>query len=89
MKWSEIDSRTSGCSDTLNADCPPGFELQQGQCELRTLYQMYASLEGAGVGGLKTGLPPHRDGFSPQQIDLGRYLFAASSGGTRLAGGER
>jgi cytochrome c peroxidase len=27
------------------------------------------------VGGLKTGLPPLREGFSPQQIDLGRYLF--------------
>lgn len=59
----------------LNSDCPPGFELSSGQCELRSLYQMYASLENAGVGGLKTGLPPHRDGFSPQQTDLGRYLF--------------
>ncbi|MCK4562619.1 MAG: c-type cytochrome, partial [Flavobacteriaceae bacterium] len=28
-----------------------------------------------GVGGLKTALPKVRDGFSPQQIDLGRYLF--------------
>ncbi|MCP5121401.1 MAG: c-type cytochrome [Pseudomonadales bacterium] len=59
----------------LNENCPPGFELDAGQCRLRTLYQMYASLEDAGVGGLKTGLPPHRDGFTPQQIDLGRYLF--------------
>jgi cytochrome c peroxidase len=63
----------------LSADCPPGFELvaaQQGQrCELRSLYQMYDSLRDQGVGGLKTGLPVYRDGFSPQQIDLGRYLF--------------
>jgi cytochrome c peroxidase len=59
----------------LGADCPPGFELSTGHCELRSLYQMYASLEGAGVGGLKTGLPEYRDGFSPQQTDLGRYLF--------------
>ena len=59
----------------LNADCPPGFELTTGHCELRSLYQMYASLEGAGVGGLKTGLPDYRDRFTPQQIDLGRYLF--------------
>jgi cytochrome c peroxidase len=36
---------------------------------------MYGSLEDAGVGGPKTGLPAYRDGFSPQQIDLGRYLF--------------
>jgi cytochrome c peroxidase len=59
----------------LSGDCPPGFELTTGQCELRSLYQMYPSLEDAGVGGLKTGLPPTRDGFSPQQTDLGRYLF--------------
>ncbi|GAB3292346.1 cytochrome-c peroxidase [Parahaliea aestuarii] len=59
----------------LNPDCPPGFELDAGHCELRSLYQMYPSLQDAGVGGLKTGLPSYRDGFSPQQIDLGRYLF--------------
>lgn len=59
----------------LSADCPPGFELSAGHCELRSLYQMYASLEDAGVGGLKTGLPEYRDGFTPQQTDLGRYLF--------------
>ena len=59
----------------LNADCPPGFELSTGQCELRSLYQLYPSLQDAGVGGLKTGLPGWRDGFTPQQTDLGRYLF--------------
>ncbi len=69
----------------LSTGCPPGFELSASQCELRSLYQMYASLEDAGVGGLKTGLPPHRDGFTPQQTDLGRYLFfdpALSADGT-------
>ncbi len=55
--------------------CPPGFEKQQNQCKLRSLYQMYSSLQGQGVGGLKTALPSYRDGFSPEQIDLGRYLF--------------
>ena len=55
--------------------CPPGFELEDQGCRLRSLYQRYDSLQGAGVGGLKTGLPPWRDGFTPQQIDLGRYLF--------------
>ena len=59
----------------LNDDCPPGFELTAGHCELRSLYQMYPSLQDAGVGGLKTGLPQWRDGFTPQQTDLGRYLF--------------
>jgi len=56
--------------------CPPGFELtDDNACELRTLYQNYDSLRYAGVGGPRTGLPQARDGFSPQQIDLGRYLF--------------
>ncbi len=56
--------------------CPPGFELvDDTRCELRTLYQNYESLRYAGVGGPRTGLPDVRDGFSPQQIDLGRYLF--------------
>lgn len=59
----------------LSDDCPPGFELSAGHCELRSLYQLYPSLQDAGVGGLKTGLPEWRDGFSPQQTDLGRYLF--------------
>jgi len=61
---------------TLNPSCPPGFEkTNAGVCELRTLYQFYDSLEGRGLGGTRTALPPHRDGFTPRQIDLGRYLF--------------
>ena len=60
----------------LNPACPPGFEkTDAGVCELRTLYQFYDSLENRGLGGTRTALPPHRDGFTPQQIDLGRYLF--------------
>ncbi|MDB4656057.1 cytochrome-c peroxidase [Flavobacteriales bacterium] len=56
--------------------CPPGFELtDEGICKLRSLYQQYTSLKDQGVGGLKTALPEFRDGFTPQQIDLGRYLF--------------
>ena len=61
---------------TLSTSCPPSFEkTEAGVCELRTLYQFYDSLEGRGLGGTRTALPPHRDGFTPQQIDLGRYLF--------------
>ncbi len=60
----------------LACHCPPGFELDaQNRCRLRSLYQQYASLQNGGVGGLKTALPEARDGFTPQQIDLGRYLF--------------
>ncbi len=58
--------------------CPPGFELtEENRCELRSLYQQYElpNSKSAGVGGLKTALPPIRDGFTPQQIDLGKYLF--------------
>ena len=61
---------------TLSSTCPPGFEQTTADvCELRTLYQFYDSLENRGLGGTRTALPPHRDGFTPRQIDLGRYLF--------------
>lgn len=60
----------------LQTTCPPGFELTaSNRCAFRSLYQQYRSLKDQGVGGLKTALPAVRDGFSPQQIDLGRYLF--------------
>jgi cytochrome c peroxidase len=32
-------------------------------------------VQNKGLGGTRTALPPHRDGFTPAQIDLGRYLF--------------
>jgi cytochrome c peroxidase len=70
---------------TLSTQCPASFELVKGVCKLRNQYLQYASLQGAGVGGLKTGLPKFRDGFTPKQIDLGRYLFfdpALSADGT-------
>lgn len=60
----------------LSHRCPPGFEKTPAErCELRTLYQFYGSLQNRGVGGTRTALPAHRDGFSPEEIDLGRYLF--------------
>ncbi len=66
-----------GHADTikLSHQCPASFELRDAVCRLQTPYQAYTSLTGAGVGGLKSGLPKFRDGFSPEQIDLGRYLF--------------
>ena len=61
---------------TLSDRCPPSFEKTgAGTCELRDLYQFYDSLEGKGLGGTRTALPPNRDGFTPAEIDLGRYLF--------------
>jgi cytochrome c peroxidase len=60
----------------LASNCPPSFEkMPNNTCELRTVYQFYDSLGNHGIGGLQTSLPTERDGFSPEQIDLGRYLF--------------
>jgi cytochrome c peroxidase len=61
---------------TLSRSCPPSFErVVDGTCVLRDLYEFYDSLQDRGVGGTRTSLPPHRDGYRPEQIDLGRYLF--------------
>jgi cytochrome c peroxidase len=60
----------------LNNSCPPGFKRDaQNRCINKNLYLQYAVPNAPGVGGLKTALPLVREGFSPQQIDLGRYLF--------------
>jgi len=60
----------------LSSHCPASFELtKQGVCRLLTQYQFYSSVQNKGLGGTQTSLPPHRDGFTPAQIDLGRYLF--------------
>jgi len=57
----------------LSANCPPSFELVQGICEFRSLYDLYTA--GPGAAGLRVQLPPLQGRFTPQQIDLGRYLF--------------
>jgi len=67
-------------SFALNKNCPASFELittqdNQQVCHLVNLYQFYNSVQNQGVGGLQTSLPKHRDNFTPEQIDLGRYLF--------------
>jgi cytochrome c peroxidase len=59
----------------LSNQCPASFVAKEGHCKLVSNYTNFSSLENAGVGGLKTGLPPIRDGFTAQEIDLGRYLF--------------
>lgn len=61
---------------TLSDRCPPSFEKSAaGRCLLVNLYQFYDSLQEGGMGGTRTALPAHRDGFTPETIDLGRYLF--------------
>lgn len=71
----------------LADQCPASFENRAGRCRLQSAYLAYASLQNAGVGGLKTGLPAYRDGFTPREIDLGRLLFfdPALSGNGRVA----
>lgn len=60
----------------LATHCPPSFVIsEQGVCQLVTQYQFYSSVQNKGLGGTTTSLPSHRDGFTPAQIDLGRYLF--------------
>jgi len=57
----------------LNDQCPPSFAQVDGRCEFRSLYQFYGDKQN--MGGLRRALPKIRDGFSPQEIDLGRHLF--------------
>ncbi len=70
----------------LSSTCPPGFKLnERNECISQNFYKQYTTHDDPGVGGLKTALPEVRDGFSPQEIDLGRYLFfdpALSGNGT-------
>jgi cytochrome c peroxidase len=74
----ESISKINNNTIELRTNCPPGFQLNENnECVARNMYQQYEydSIPNRGVGGLKTRLPEIRDGFSPQQIDLGRYLF--------------
>jgi cytochrome c peroxidase len=78
LAWINFSSGSKPTDIKLCSSCPPGFELtDSNKCKLRSVYQLYESGKGnePGVGGLKTALPQVRDGFTPQQIDLGRYLF--------------
>jgi len=55
--------------------CPPYFSLDQNHhCKLNTLYDLYPAVNPQ-WGGYRVALPGRRDGYTPQQIDLGRYLF--------------
>jgi cytochrome c peroxidase len=75
--WAGALASASGTPAFVLSDrCPPSFQLDDdGSCRLRTMYEFYGSVQGQGLGGTQTALPDHRDGFTPQQIDLGRYLF--------------
>ncbi len=59
----------------LADQCPPYYMLEKdNSCRLSTLYDLYPAANPQ-WGGYRVALPERRDGFTPQQIDLGRYLF--------------
>ena len=70
-----VSSAQAATDFVLNENCPPSFEkMDSGRCELRNLYQFYDSLQDMGVGGTKTSLPAHRDGFSDNRVrSIGIY----------------
>lgn len=68
-----VPASAPAASMKLSDRCPPSFEKRDGLCVFRSLYELYDLP--AGHGGLRAPLPPMRASFSPEQIDLGRYLF--------------
>lgn len=59
---------------TLRSDCPPRFETTgSNTCRFRSLYDFYDSP--GDHGGVQSRLPPLVPRYTPQQMDLGRYLF--------------
>jgi cytochrome c peroxidase len=74
LRSDEPHAAEGGAHWELRHQCPPSFEkISNGTCVFRSLYQLYSAP--AHHGGLRVPLPAHRDGFTPEQIDLGRYLF--------------
>lgn len=70
----ESHSAEYGLPIHLNQDCPPSFEkIKSGLCEFRSLYDLYDSPDEH--GGFRVNLPELKKAYTPQQIDLGRYLF--------------
>ena len=84
--WLPFPAMASGTPLELDDDCPPGFQLSGGACELRSLYLMYASLQDQGVGGLKT---PLASMAFPQQAEEGPKLPVGSSIPRRGLGARR
>ena len=71
--WSLCISLSAGAFE-LNSQCPPSFEkLASGVCQLRTLYDFYDSPEQH--GGVQARLPELPARYTPEQMDLGRFLF--------------
>ncbi len=66
-------ARNDNVEFQLRNECPPSFELKSGRCMFVHSYQDYVAPPEVAI--LVQPLPAPRDGFTPAQIDLGRYLF--------------
>lgn len=62
---------------TLSSNCPAYFQLDsENTCRFVSLYASdKADVSSSPSKQVNLTLPKARDGFTPQQIDLGRYLF--------------
>lgn len=66
LLWSALTTAgvQAGGAFELSQRCPGSFErLENGSCELRSLYEFYDAP--AGFGGLKAPLPEHRGHYTP------------------------
>lgn len=74
LPWFFSTTEVSASNIELSSNCPPTFEkLDDGTCQLRTLYDFYDSPPQH--GGVRAELPKLKHRYTPEQIDLGRYLF--------------
>ena len=72
--WLGLTAPTLAEDFVLSETCPPSFHLlENGTCELVSLYIFYDTPPGH--GGFRAKLEPPASTYTPQQIDLGRYLF--------------
>ncbi|MGR3761112.1 cytochrome-c peroxidase [Roseobacteraceae bacterium NS-SX3] len=69
-----LGGAAAASAQELSGICPIRHQLlPDGTCELVTLYRFYSSPPQH--GGLRAALPRPKMRYTPQQIDLGRYLF--------------
>lgn len=77
LAFAVLLSPLAACSTELfmlSDACPASHvKRQDGKCELVTLYDFYDSQPEH--GGVQARLPKRKNFYTPEQIDLGRYLF--------------
>lgn len=74
LAWLSASGMVFGNDITLRSDCPPRFEKTEANtCRFRSLYDFYDSP--GDHGGVRSRLPSLEAKYTPEQMDLGRYLF--------------